>query len=47
MFLKQHDTIVPTQGIVTDLEKGQIDKSRRKFVQGVAAGGALMASGLV
>jgi FtsP/CotA-like multicopper oxidase with cupredoxin domain len=46
MFLKQHDTIVSNQGVVTDLDKGQIDKSRRKFVQGVAAGGALLATGL-
>ena len=46
MFFKQHDTIVPGQGFATDPDKGQIDASRRKFVQGVAAGGALMASGL-
>ena len=46
MFFKQHDTIVPGQGFATDPDKGQIDASRRKFVQGVVAGGALMASGL-
>jgi CopA family copper-resistance protein len=46
MFFKQHDTIVPGQGFATDPDKGQIDAARRKFVQGVAAGGALMASGL-
>jgi FtsP/CotA-like multicopper oxidase with cupredoxin domain len=46
MFLKQQDTTASTQGIITDLDQGKIDKSRRKFVQGVAAGGALMATGL-
>jgi CopA family copper-resistance protein len=46
MFLKQRDTTASTQGIITDLDQGKIDKSRRKFVQGVAAGGALMATGL-
>ena len=46
MFLKQYGTSRSTQGIVTDLDKRPIDKSRRKFVQGVAAGSALLASGL-
>lgn len=38
MFSKQHGN--------SGLKKRPIDKSRRKFVQGVAAGGALMATGL-